>query len=67
MDPDAVRKVIKRDIFGGALQVGRVDIRGDESPWSLGAAEKGVDTACAGADVQACEFTSWLGVRGGIQ
>lgn len=59
-------EIVKGDILGGTFQVCRVDIGSDEGPWSLGAAEEGVDATCAGADVQACEFTPWLGVGGGV-
>lgn len=67
MDANAVLEIIKRNIVARAFQVVRVDIRGDEGPWSLGASKKGVDATCAGADVQACEFTPGLTIGGGVQ
>lgn len=62
MDPDTVLEVVESYIFSGVLEVLRVDIGGDEGPWSLDASKERIDATSAGANVEANEFTSWFTV-----
>lgn len=67
MHPDTVLEVVESYILSGVLEIVRVDVGCYEGPWPLGAAEQGIDAACASANVEADELTPWFTVGGRVE